>query len=237
MSDAVRNVFHPKNRRPTDVAVIIPTAGPGKRMVSYGPRPLIKIDNITVIEHQISIFRKAFHNPQIILVVGHDAYKIMSNTPDDIIKIENENYETTNVIRSIGMGLRATHQKHVVVAYGDLVFNEETVKVGVDKSLLIVDSGSPKDKKIIGCTVSDSTINHLDYDLTNHWKQIMVLTGKELKLFKKVAWNPANSHLFDFEAINQVINDGGRFTPHTPNNMKIVDIDTSKDINEAKEIV
>jgi choline kinase len=237
MSDAVRNVYHPKNRRPTDVAVIIPTAGPGKRMVSYGPRPLLKIDNITVIEHQINIFRKVFHNPQIILVVGHDANKIMSNTPDDIIKVENENYENTNVVRSIGIGLRVTQLKQVVVAYGDLVFNEEAVKIGIDKSTLIVDSVCEKDKKKIGCVVADSNISHLDYDLANHWKQIMVLVGKELKLFKKVAWNPDNYHLFDFEALNQVLADGGRFVACCPTNMKIVDIDTSKDIIEAKEIV
>ena len=72
-------------------------------------------------------------------------------SPKDLIKIENENYEKTNVVRSIGLGLRAATSENVLVIYGDLVFNEETIKnLKPQCSSLIIDNSSTmKDDEVI----------------------------------------------------------------------------------------
>ena len=99
--------------------VIIPAAGMGNRMSTYGPKSLLTLDgHTTLIDRQIASVRRTFRKCEIILVVGFQAVKVMNNTPKDIIKIENENHEDTNVVRSIGMGLRAATTDKVLVIYG-----------------------------------------------------------------------------------------------------------------------
>ena len=204
-------------------------------MVSYGPRSLIKLGQTNVIEHQLTILHKIFNDPQIIIVVGYDANRIMNNTPDDIVKIENENYETTNVVRSIGMGLRACVNPSVLVLYGDLVFNEEALRWSYDKSSIVLTEGN--DKESVGCITDNGYVSRLAFGLANPWAQIMFVMGKELRLLKKAAWNPEKYQLYGFEAINDIIDGGGKFLAHSPPNMKIVDIDSSRDIELAKEVV
>ena len=36
-----------------NISIIIPAAGVGRRMKSYGPKPLIKVGNSTIIKNQI----------------------------------------------------------------------------------------------------------------------------------------------------------------------------------------
>ena len=60
-----------KISEPTEIDIIIPCAGLGKRMKSYGPKPLIKIkDNKTILDNQLKIIKKFFPNPNIIMVCG-----------------------------------------------------------------------------------------------------------------------------------------------------------------------
>lgn len=75
------------------------------------------------------------------------------------------------------------------------------------------------------------------YNLPNKWNQISVFIDKELRLLQNLCWNKDNYHRFGFEIINQVINNKGKIFPHTSPNMKILDIDSYKDLDEAKKIV
>ena len=138
-------------------SIIIPSAGMGRRMRSYGPKSLIKIhENTTIIGRQLSIIKKNFTNCEIILVTGFCSDKLMNNTPSDLIKVENENYESTNVLRSIGVGLRASTSDRVLILYGDLVFNEEAIKnLKLDSSSVIVDDSGLMGEMEVGCNVSD----------------------------------------------------------------------------------
>ena len=112
-----------------NIGVIIPAAGMGRRMKSYGPKPLIQIGNSTIIKNQISLLQTYIGSTTLVLVCGFKATMLMNETPQSILKIENEKYEDTNVARSIGLGLRvvATASK-VIVIYGDLVFNSAALR-------------------------------------------------------------------------------------------------------------
>ena len=120
-----------------EIDVIIPAAGMGRRMKSYGPKSLIKIGNSTIIKNQISLLRSYLSNPNIVLVCGFKATLLMNQTPHDIIKVENEKYTETNVARSIGIGLRiVSNSKKLVVIYGDLVFNSRGFNKNYDTNTI-----------------------------------------------------------------------------------------------------
>ena len=166
--------------RSDSVSVIIPAAGMGRRMKSYGPKPLIKIGNSTIIKNQVSLLQSYIPNSNIILVCGFRAEKLMNETPSHILKVENELYEQTNVVRSIAMGLRISGDcSKVMVVYGDLVFNSETLRSisFKESSIIVTDSTMGVDE--VGCIIdeSDQTLTNLMYDLPEKWGQISVFVN------------------------------------------------------------
>lgn len=220
------------------INVIIPAAGMGRRMKSYGPKPLIKIGNSTIIKNQISLLRTYLPKCYITLVCGFQSNALMNETPDDIVKIENERYEETNVVRSIGMGLRALSScTKVIIIYGDLVFNSDTIKnISLDNSSIIIANDTMGEDEV-GCVTNQGYLCNLMYDLPSKWGQISIFVNKELRLLKRLCWDEKNYKKFGFEIINQIIQQGGRFKCIENDKIKIIDIDNSKDIQRAEEIL
>jgi len=222
--------------QPTEIDIIIPAAGLGKRMKSHGPKSLIPIHKSNIIERQLKSIKRSFPTANIILVTGFESIKLMSHTPNSIIKIENERFETTNVVRSIGMGLRAA--KHdVLVLYGDLVFNDKALQaINLNQSSLLVGPTIMGDKEV-GCIINRDKIENLMYDLPTKWGQISFFKGRELKILKEICWNPSNFNMFGFEAINQILSRGGKFVSCVDPKANIIDIDTNKDLEKALTLV
>lgn len=221
-------------------SIIIPAAGMGKRMKSYGPKPLIKINNnLTIIQNQLNCINKVFFNSEIIIIAGFDGDYLMNHTPNNLIKIENERYEETNVARSIGIGLRAATTERVIIIYGDLVFNQALLSETNfrNQSTLIVDSSNLMKDEEIGCYSSDNQLINMDWSVNEKWAQIMYVTGRELKLLKNITWNKENERFFGFECINEIINNHGKFLIHKPKDGKITDIDISKDLEKVINIL
>ncbi len=235
----IKNTTNIRGKKSQRYSIIIPSAGMGKRMRSYGPKSLIKVTpDKNIIDNQIEIINKNFSNHEVILVCGFEADKLMNNTPDNIVKIENENYEKTNVVRSIGLGLRAATSDKVLIIYGDLVFNEETIRnLKPESSSLVVDSSSTMKDDEVGCNISNHHVEQMLPDIDNKWAQIAYLIDDELEMFKKISWNRDKSHYFGFEAMNEIIEKGGKFKSLSPQGMKITDVDSSKDLTTAREIL
>ena len=224
-----------------NVGVIIPAAGMGRRMKSYVPKPLIKIGNSTVIKNQINLVQTYFGtSTTLVLVCGFQANALMNETPSDILKIENERYTETNVARSIGLGLRVlSSASKVLIIYGDLVFNSAAIK-SIDlkeSSIIVADEGMGENE--VGCVIDHKThkLANLMYDLPYKWGQIAVFMNQELELLKQLCWDEKNYTKFGFEIINQILYKGGSFKCIQHPDIKIVDIDNSKDIEKAKEIL
>ena len=222
------------------IGVIIPAAGMGRRMKSYGPKPLIKIGNSTIIKNQINLLQTYFGSTTLVLVCGFKSVLLMNETPNYILKVENELYADTNVARSIGMGLRViSTASKVIVVYGDLVFNSDTLKnIDLEESSIVLADQAMGEGEV-GCVIDSQTqqLTNLMYDLPHKWGQIAIFMDKELELLKTLCWDEKNYTKFGFEIINQILYKGGRFKCIQSPNIKIVDIDNSKDIQKAKEIL
>ena len=90
----------------------------------------------------------------------------------------------------------------------------------------------------VGCIINGKGyLEHMMYDLPYKWSQISYFQGKELDYLKQIVWNRDNSRLFGFEIINKIIEKGGRFKCEYIESIKIIDVDTSKDIQKANQIL
>ena len=220
------------------VHVIIPSAGIGRRMKSYGCKSLLNIKNNKLIDIQIKCIENVIPRNEIILITGFDSDRLMSQSPKNIIKIENEKYYENNVARSIDIGLKATKENdHVLILFGDILLNEDALKhINFQESSIVI-SNDMSDNEV-GCNINaKGYLEYMMFDLPNKWGHIIYLTSKELTLFKKIIWNKQTDKKFCFEILNEVINHGGKFKCIINNNIKVMDIDTSKDLQKAQEFI
>lgn len=220
------------------VHVIIPSAGIGRRMKSYGCKSLLNIKDKRLIDIQLEHINNRFPNNEVILVTGFDSERLMNHSPKDIIKIENEKYYENNVIRSIDIGLRATKDNdYILILFGDVLFNESTLEhvEFIESSLVLSNSMSDNE---VGCNIGDKGyLEYMMFDLPNKWGHIVYFTGKELYLLKKLIFNKQNDKKFCFEILNEIVNMGGKFKCVTHKDIKVMDIDTSKDLQKAQEFI
>lgn len=225
-------------RRTRDISIIIPAAGMGRRMNSYGPKSLIELPGgQNVISRQLGLIREAYPKAEIIVVLGFGCDRILRYLPPDVKVVENEKYADTNVARSIAMGLRVASHKHVLIIYGDLVFNAETIAglVGV-KSAGVIDRSGQLSVDEVGVMVCDGKITNFEYELPDKWAQILFLTGLELELFRKFSSSRERRKWFGYEILNRIIDHGGSFKAVEPKEMRIAEIDFSRDIEHARKV-
>lgn len=231
------------SRLPKDdgrLSIIIPAAGIGKRMKSRGPKCLLPIHHgMSILEIQIRTIMKVYPHADIIIVGGFECQKIRNtlwgNFPVRIVC--NHNYETTNVTHSVSIGLDAMLPGPLLIIHGDLVFNTQAIKDLAGKQSALLVAGIQLEPHEVGIGQQDGLVTTLSYALPAKWGQMAYLQDKELDIFMKAAWNyRISSQWFLHEALNYVMDKGGKFLAHQPAHAKIVEIDHYSDLTKAKLI-
>ena len=219
-----------------EIFVVIPAAGMGNRMKSYGPQSLIKINGETLIDRQISLIQGIFPKAKIAIISGFMSEKIMNSVPDSIMNLENPMYYNTNVIKSISVALRANQDcKNLLVVLGDLYFNSHAIsKINLKRSSLTLSDVMSNEE--VGCIVdANNNVSNLMYDLPKKWSQIAYFKGKELNLFKKYALSKNNNTKYMFESINYILENNGKMEGVYSPDIISYDIDTPKDLRYIRE--
>lgn len=240
-NNAIRNVVPIKSDQNQDLTVIILAAGASNKMRSHGIRSLIKVTpSKTLIEYQLDLIHNTFHSYKTIVVGGFECDRLFKNIPSNIIKVENEAFESTNNCRSIGIGLHANGNcNRVLFIFGDLFFNSQTLinanysesHVWLDKENLFFNDEN------IGCSYLNNYAENFIYSTPNKWVEIVYLTNYELQLMKQFVWNRNNDKKFAFEGLNYILEKEGKLKIQSPQEMKITDLDCVKDFKRISEII
>ena len=227
-----------KSKEEDPITIIIAAAGAGRRMKSYGPKSLLTIKGKTILSRQLEEIRTEFPTANIVLVCGFEADKVMDRACGDIITLENENYQDTNITRSVSIALRAINTSRVLIMCGDLVFSKGTLKhVDCKVSSILANKNKHKSSEV-GCVINqDKNIENMMYDLDLKWAQVIYLQDRALQIFKKLVFDRSNKKLFLFEIINKLVDSGCKIKCVENNSIQIVDVDVSRDIIIAESIV
>jgi len=235
---AVRNVvdIHGKPKL-SKIGVIIPAAGCGNKTKCLGAKSLLNILHVPLIDRQLDIINKTINKKDIVLVVGFEAEKVLNYTKKyNIIRVENENYDKTNISRSISIGLKTLHCDSILIVYGDLFFNKELIDLQYKKESFVICCNTMSENEI-GYIQNDNILENLFYDLPNKWAQIAYFVGDELKILEKIVHDRSNDVLFGYEIINKIIDKGGKFKTIVPKNGYCQDIDTNKDYSQIQNLI
>lgn len=234
MNRFTKSITSIKNQRNDgNVSAIILSAGSGSRIKSNEPRALLKIGNNTLIEHQISVIKNTFNNPEIVGVFGVGFDKIIKKIGTKIRIIENQLHEATNTSESLRLGINNTMMDNVLFFHGDLYFEQDIFdNLSFTKSFLIIDNGDHFNEYEVGVTTNLKKVSILSYGLPDKWCQIAFLTGRELKIARNLfaKFSQDDKKLLSFEVINKIIDLGGNFEFHI-NKAPIIEIDCIKDLN------
>lgn len=219
------------------LSVIIPIAGVGKRMKTRGPKALLRIDDETVLEKQVNIIKEVYPKADIIVVAGFQHKKVRNKTWGNLpIRIVyNNEYEETNVCHGVSIGLDASLPGPLMIIHGDLIFNKYAINGLARESSLLIDANGDMRRDEIGIGHQDGFVTSLSYALDSKWGQVAFFTGKELELFIKAVRN--NEQWFLHEAINYVINRGGKFNAYINKKANIFEIDRYSDFKQYKNEV
>jgi len=224
----------PKNKK-GEISIVIPAAGMGYRMKSYGPKALIPLyGGVTIIERQIQILSECYPNAEFVIVIGFEADKIREKLKDYPVHfIFNPIHESTNVLFSLGLAMQAIISESVLIVYGDLIFNHNAVRnLRANNSKIIADAYHNMRKDEVGVTIQGKIAMNFAYGLENIWGQIACLTGKELELFKEISVRSDTSQWFGYEGLNYVIEEGGQLEVIRPRTMSLTEIDFTKDLEK-----
>ena len=221
-----------KRQETNQLSVVIPAAGTGRRMKSYGPKCLLRSKgDMSIIEQIVDNALNVYPLADMIVVVGFEADKVIQTLSSTIRIIENQLYNDTNVVESIRLALNSIVTDSALFIYGDLIFNVETIyNIADDKSCAIVDSKGSFKSEEIGVTIVDNKITNFAYGLETKWAQIIFLTGKELKIFRELCLDRKRNKMYPFEIFNLVIDRGGVIEATEPKAMKIKEVDSLKDL-------
>ena len=233
---ATRNITQAKtSAKKTNVLnVIIPAAGMGHRMKSYGPKALLTLyERTSLIERQIEIIWYVYPKSEIFIVVGFGAEKIRERLKDYPIHfIYNPLHATTNVLYSIGLATQAIVGEEMILIYGDLIFNEHAIRNLKGSSKVVIDDRGFMDGDEVGLVTEGKNVHNFSFGLETKWCQIAYLTGKEFKLFKESSLKDSTSQWFGYEALNYVLENGGEIEFVNPKLMKIFEVDAAKDLQK-----
>lgn len=229
------------------ITIVILAAGISRKMKSHDPRPSIKISRSeTLLDNQIRKVRSVYKNPYIVVVTGFQEEKLLKRVKSkDIVFIRNDEYENTNSTRSLVIGIENNPNENALLIHGDIYFNTETLKYlsnihYTEGSCIVYDKKDQMRKNKIGVLSNSSfSLERMGYIHKNKWCHIAFFNnfeyGKVIELGKKKEHDKSHT----FELINQINEtEGGHFYAHSPELMKIIEIESIKDTeSEAFEYI
>ena len=222
---------------------LILAAGRGTRIGDIGiPKCLLKINGVSIIEHQINCFKKIGIN-DILVICGYQSEKIKKLVNQQVRFLYNPKFSETNNIYSMWIANNNLEEDFVCV-YGDLMFEpnilkkcsllkseiglmiekntrDETMKVRVDeKNILEVNKKIPKnsaDGNFIGMAKFSKT------GAKKLFHEIDLLVGNN------------NTDVYYTMAIENLINKGTKISYDITDGLSWMDIDDDADFKQSQD--
>jgi choline kinase len=190
---------------------------------------------MTLIEHQVRTILSVYPNANILVVCGFKGCKIRDELYGQfpVRFVYNNEYETSNIVHSISLGMDACLPGNTLIIHGDILFNQYAIKM-TDKSSILVAQPGQIDKNKVGLITQNQNVTMLSYGLETQWGQIVYLTDKERKILRDITiQKKITKQWFLYEALNYILHMGGSFIGYNDNRTYVFEINKPNDIKKA----
>ena len=172
MHEAKRNISSIEYK----IDVVIPAAGCGARMRRDIAKPLLRINNIPIINRNISILSRKRTVNNIFCIFGKSKDLFLDSITDKCTTVYNPFYRTTNIVDSLRYGILRSNAKRLLIVYGDLVYDKDIFKdLSLAESTIYTQQQTTMGKNEVGCTFENGYLSKMMWGLENTWCQILYL--------------------------------------------------------------
>lgn len=199
------------NKIPKDlITVVLLGENHGHRMKSYGPVPLIRLGEKTILEKQIDTICSIFENFEIIICAGFETEKTINFIRSkfksiNIRVVENQLHYNSNCCESTRLCLNNTMNDKVLICSGSILLSRHHINsIDFNQSCVLIQS-EPLDSNFeIGVIENDGLLDNFSVGVKNkYWSEIVYLTSqREVGNFLSIVSNPDYKNRFLFEALN-----------------------------------
>ena len=226
------------------VTIIILGENHGYRMKSYGPLPLIKIHNKTLIERQVESIKATFSNFEIILCVGFEATKTINFIKHkfprvNIRTVENQVHFNSNCCESARLCINNTVNNRIIICGGGvLVLPSQLQMFNINQTSVIAQSQLDDSNFEIGVIQHNKKLEKLSLGIKHkYWTELMCIsTSSMIDSFSTILSNPDYKNKFIFEAINDLSEKTNIKVQDNTSNKPIVKIDNIKTLKRIMRI-
>lgn len=224
-----------------DIVYIIPEITKG--MKSFGPKSLITVRNISILEYQLMQTRSLFRNSHIYLLTGFESERIGKTVfsskhitgKKNIHIIENKEYENHSQSSSIMSYIKQRQVNHGAIFINNgILIKYNFTKINKNKNHLFFLNG-PKSNFHIGAANLEQT-EYLFYDLPYLWSECAYLEPNTLDYIGQLSLNDVKS-IFFFELINKLIEKQFIFDSIPVPKNQVTKIAHIKDTNKIKHFI
>jgi choline kinase len=185
----------------------------------------------TILEKTVSNIKREYPYSDIIVVVGFESEKVIKSLPNFVRIVENQNYEKTNIVESLRIGINASAHNNVLIIYGDLIFNVYSIReITSSGTCVVFDSKNRFKEEEVGLTIVENKVTTFAYGLPNKWSQIAYLEDGAFEMLKTLCADKRKNRLYLFELFNIIIENGFVMRAEEPKGMTIREIDSLKDL-------
>lgn len=188
-----------------------------KRMKSKGCVGLLENNKKTLLHNQYQNIKAVFPEAKVVYVYGFEAKRFQNyienhNTDySDLVIINNSNYDSYNSAYSLSL---ASHllDTDCIIVFGDTILNKNILaRFSVKNGSQIFLSYNKTYK--LGCTIVDSRLVNIDYDLNNYLYNMYYLQKTDVGSLQKIVNNKNNHNCFIFELMNKLLEDNINIKP------------------------
>jgi len=232
-----------------DTVVVILAAGRGRRLrplTDNTPKPLLKLNDKTIIEHQVESCKK-LGLKNIVIVVGYQKDKIKRIVGNSVKYVENKEYSNSKPGYSMWLARSYLKNKSLLHMLGDTYFDFELLKKLVNSkypNALLVDFGAKLNKEAAKVYIKNGLVRKINKSIP-----LNKASGEDIglrkfskeftkELFKRLdeSVKKNRKNIFMHSKVSQIANKLP-IHPISTKGYKCIEIDTIEDYENAKKIL
>ena len=223
------------------VTVVLLCENAGHRMKSYGPTPLAKIGNTTLIDLQISAIKRVLKNFELIICGGFEAEKVIKHIRENHKKIsarfvENQMHNNSNSCESLRLCLNNTLNDKILVCNGEIIIQDHLLKM-IDVRVSSVIYEEKNEAFDVGVTIDQKgSPQHFCYGMPNKWCEVLFLGNPLIiEYMRKLISNMEYKNKFIFEALNDMLKSKHKIQALENQKHSILKLDNIKTYHEVRK--
>lgn len=212
--------------------ILILAAGPGRRW-SGRPRCLVKLKGETLLERQVRLARATLPDEPVV-VVGPPGLPV----PRRATLVPNPDPWDTGAACSADLGLGSRPgDGRLLLLPGDVATNAAALDgLAAGGGAAGVAPPGMLDATKVGVAADARSVRRLDFTMPRKWAGTLFLAGAGLSTFREaVAEVPRTAAAW--EALNLLLDRGGRLAPHAPRAARYWEMDTPADAERCRRFL